>query len=221
MSIRGDRTGGVRAIASRWAHAITDLPRWIWVAAAAVAALLIVVIATGGFAQAVSEPREVDAGDEVRTGQLSVAVRDAEFTREVESEYLDAEDGEVLLVMTLALENLTDRPIGVGTSADRIDTNLVNHEQPLLDLAGLESTDSAYVWRADGSAGQVYLQPGVPAEVMIAWPVPDDSTAGETVSLDVHEAVIGTGAVILSSRVVTWRAGDIAARIAVPVSGTP
>ena len=218
MTIRGDRTGGVRAIASRWAHAIADLPRWTWFAEAAVAALLIVVIATGGFAQALAEPRRVDAGDEVRTGQLSVTVLDAEFTREVESEYLDAEDGEVLLVVTFTMENLTDDPIGVGTTADRIDTNLVNHEDPLLDLAGLEPTDSAYVWRADGSAGQVYLQPGVPAEVTIAWPVPDDARNGGAVSLDVHEAAISNGAVILSSRVVTWRAGDIAARITVPVS---
>lgn len=218
MTIRGDRTGGVRAIASRWAHAIGDLPRWTWAAGAAVAALLIVVIATGGFARAVATPRVVAAGDEVRTGQLSVTVREAELTREVESEYLDAEDGEVLLVMTLAMENLTDDPIGVGTTADRIDTNLVNHDEPLLDLAGVEPTDSAYVWRADGSAGQVYLQPGVPAEVMIAWTIPEDAITGDTVSLDVHEAVVSTGAVILSSRVVTWRAGDIAARVAVALS---
>lgn len=220
MTIRGDRTGGVRAIASRWSRAIADLPRWIWVAAAAVAALLIVVIATGGLAQALTEPRRVDAGDEVRTGQLSITVLEAEFTREVESEYLDAEDGEVLLVVTLAMENLTDNAIGVGTTADRIDTNLVNHDEPLLDLTGVEATDNADVWRADGSAGQVYLQPGVPAEVTIAWPVPEDAMTGDTVSLDVHEAAISTGAVLLSSRVVTWRAADIAARIVVPVSET-
>jgi hypothetical protein len=220
VTIRGDRTGGVRAIASRWARSVSDLPRWIWVAAAAVAALLIVVIATGGLAQALTEPRSVDAGDEVRTGQLSVTVLDAEFTREVESEYLDAEDGEVLLVMTLAMENLTDHPIGVGTTADRIDTNLVNHDEPLLGLVGVEPTDNADVWRADGSAGQVYLQPGVPDEVMIAWPVPEDAMTGDAVALDVHEAAISTGAVLLSSRVVTWRAADIAARIVIPVSGT-
>lgn len=213
--------GGARAIASRWARAIADLPRWIWVAAAGVAALLIVIIATGGLAQAFTEPRSAGTGDEVRTGQLSVTVLDAEFTREVESEYLEAEDGEVLLVMTIAMENLTARPIGVGTTADRIDTNLVNHDRPLLDLVGAEPTDSAMVWRADGSAGQVYLQPGVPADVTIAWPVPEETASGDTVALDVHEAAISTGAVILSSRVETWRAADIAARISVTVSESP
>ena len=217
MTIRGDVAGGARAIAARWVRAIADLPRGIWVAAAALAALLIVIIATGGLAQATAEPRRVDVGDEVRTGQLSVTVLDAEFTREVEAEYLDADDGEVLLVMTIAMENLTDRPIGVGSTADRIDTNLVNHDRPLLDLADVEATDSAYVWRADGSAGQVYLQPGVPSDITIAWPVPEATITDSAVSLDVHEASISTGAVVLSSRVVTWRADDVAARIVVPV----
>ena len=130
---------------------------------------------------------------------------------------LEAEPGQTLLVLRTRIENLSDTPIGVGSTADLTKANLVNTDRPLIDLVGVTAVDRTAVWRPDGSSGQVFLQPGVPAEVMLAWTIPDDALAGREVSLDVHDAEVSVGAVILSSNVVTWRAGDVVARITVPV----
>ena len=123
--------------------------------------------------------------------------------------------------MTLEMLNLSDAPVGVGTTADRTKAGFVNTENPLLDLVGTTAVDSAAVWRADGSAGQVILQPGVPSEVTIAWTVPEDAFPDGVVTLDVHEVEVRRGAVILSSGVVTWRAAETSARILIPAEESP
>ncbi|WP_311243773.1 hypothetical protein [Microbacterium sp. WCS2018Hpa-23] len=226
MSKTGDHDGtapkiDVRAIVSRWARSLAEVPRWIWVVAAALIALILVVVAIGGFAQAQTAPIELGVDDEARASVYAVTVLDAEFTDAVESEYLEADPGETLLVMTMRMENLSDAPIGVGTTADRTKAGLVNTDDPLIELTGVTATDSVSVWRADGSSGQVILQPGVPSEVMLAWTVPDDAFPDGGVSLDIHEVEIRRGAVILSSSVVTWRAIDTFARISVTPTEAP
>lgn len=217
MTISGEQWR-VRAVLSRWGRALGEVPRWVWVVAASVLLVAVIVIVTGGLARSVTEAAEVAAGDEVRTPTYAITVLDVAFTDAVESEYLEAEPGEKLLIMTARMENLADAPIGVGTTADLLKANLVNTAEPLLDLHGAEATGSATVWRADGSAGQVVLQPGVPDEVTIAWPVPDGAFSDGAVALDVHEAEVSRGAVILSSRVVTWRPDGVVARILVSAS---
>ena len=205
----------VRSAVSRWTHAAVELPRWIWWAAAALVALMIVVAAMGGLSRAEASPTDLGPDDEARTSMYAITVLDAEFTTEVESEYLEAEPGEKFLVMSTRMENLSDTPIGVGTTADRVSTGFVNTENPLLDLKGVTATDSVDVWRADGSSGQVILQPGVPDQVTFAWTVPEDSFPDGAVSLDVYEAETRRGQVVLSSRAVTWRPAALSARITV------
>lgn len=219
MTVSGEAKGGVRvrAMLARWSRAVADLPRWIWFAAAAVVAVLITVIALGGFAAARTETTPAGPEEEVRTSAYAVTVLDAQLAGAVESEYLEAEPGQTLLVLRTRIENLSDTPIGVGSTADLTKANLVNTDRPLIDLVGVTAVDRTAVWRPDGSSGQVFLQPGVPAEVMLAWTIPDDALTGREVSLDVHDAEVSVGAVILSSNVVTWRAGDVVARITVPV----
>lgn len=206
---------------TRWGRAIAEIPRAVWFAAGAVVVALVAVVLAGGLSPVRTTPAEVAAGTEVRTSTYALTVQGAELTDAVESEYLEAEAGEVLLVLTLRMENLTDAPIGVGTTADLLKANLVNTADPLLDLHGVTPTGSATVWRADGSAGQVILQPGVPDAVTIAWPVPDDAVAAGAVQLDVHDAEVSRGAVILSSRVVTWRPAELVARVSATAEEAP
>lgn len=215
------RATAVSTVLTRWARAVAEIPRWLWIAAAAIVAIVIVVMLMGGLAQAQPSPSQLGAGDEARTSVYAVTVLDAQFTSEVESEYLEAEPGEKLLVMTMLFENLSDQPIGVGTTADRLKAGIINTDDPLLDLTGIAEIGSASVWRADGSAGQVILQPGVPSEVTIAWTVPEDAFADGVVSLDVHEVEIRRGAVILSSGVVTWRPAELSAQITVDATEAP
>lgn len=220
MTTAGDFSGRMRELASRAERALGDLPTALWVGTIIIVGVLVAVIAVGGLNPAQSSPTVLDRGEEARTSVYSVAVLDGEFTDTVESEFLEAEPGETLLVLTLRMENLSDQAIGVGTSADRITSNLIGTARPLLALSGTEATGSARAWRADGSSGGVVLQPGVPSEVTIAWPVPDDAFADGIITLDVHEATVRGGAVILSSNVVSWRPAEIAAQIRTTVKQT-
>lgn len=204
-----------RAIVARWGRAILDVPRGIWIAAGTAAVVVLVVAVTGGFTRATVQPPELGVDDEARMSTYSITVLAAEFATEVESEYIDADPGEKLLVMTTRMENLTDTPIGVGTTADRTSTNLINVSDPLLELADATATDSVSVWRADGSAGQVILQPGVPSQVTFAWTVPEDAFPAGEVSLDVHEAEVRRGRILISANAISWRAAEVGARITV------
>lgn len=213
----GEVGGRVRALTARGARAAAEVPRWIWLAVFGVAVLLVAALAMGGFARARVELVHVGPGDEVRTSTFAITVLEARLAQIVEEEYLEAEPGEELLVLTTRMENLSETPIGVGSTADLTKANLVNTDEPLIDLVGVTATDRTAVWRPDGSAGQVFLQPDVPSEVRIAWTVPADALPHAAVSLDIHEADVRRGAVILSSDVVTWDAAEVAARITVPI----
>lgn len=213
----GEHGGPARAIAARWLSSFVELPRWIWAAATAVAALCVVVITVGGLAEAEDETRHFGAGQAVRTSTYAITVLDAYTTSEVESEYLEAAPGETLIVLGVRIENLSDTPIGVGSTADLTKANLINTDEPLLELVGVTASDTARAWRPDGSAGEVFLQPDVPSDVVVAWPVYTATLDDSVISIDVHDAEVSIGAVILSSNVVTWSAGEVTARVTVPL----
>lgn len=178
-------------------------------------ATLVTAITLGGLATKEATPTTLTTGDEVRMPLYAVTVLDAELTDEVEDQSLSAEPGETLVVITMQLENLSDRAIGVGRAADKVESQLIGATRSLLDLTGVTSTESAQVWREDGSAGGVFLQPGVPSEVTLAWTAPEDAFADGIVELDVYDAVESRGQILISADHVTWRRGDLAARITV------
>jgi hypothetical protein len=186
-----------------------------WITGGAIAVLLVTVIASGGLEKGDFTPTPVAAGEEVRMPMYAITVLDAKLTDEVEEQSLSADPGETLVLVSMRLENLTDRPIGVGRSADQIASRLINVDESLLSLSGVPSAKSRDVWRDDGSAGSVVLQPGVPSEVTIAWITADDAFAGGVVALDVYDAVETRGQVILSADQISWLRGELAARITV------
>lgn len=201
----------------RGGQALASLGAPLWGAVLVATVLAAAFVGLGGLRPASASPTELDAGDEARTSLYAVTVLDAEMTDAVEDRYVEADEGETLVVVTLRVENLSDRPIDIGGSADRIEARLVNATAPLIALVDVEPTDSAKAWRTDGSAGTVVLQPDVPTDVQIAWPVPEDSFADGILRLDVHEPDVRTGKVLFSSDHISWDRGDLVARIAVPV----
>lgn len=209
------------ADAARTVFSRSALP--FWIAVAAIVGLLAGVIGFGGLAPASRTPALISAGDEARTSLYSVTVLDAELTDAVESRFLEAEPGETLLLVTVRLENLSDRAVGVERSADRVDSRLIVGTEPMLELSGVTATGTARSWRADGSQRAVILQPGVPAEVAIVWPVPDDddtlrALAGGSARLDVHDATEQGGQVILAASTISWRRAELSAQLALEVA---
>lgn len=213
-----DAVGRVRGVTSRTVRsAISPAIRPVWAAAGVVAVLCTAIAAFGGLNQADVTPMQLTEGDEAHQSLYAVTVLDAELTDEVEEEFLSADSGETLVILTMRLENLSDRPVGVGRTADRVESRLINVNAPLLALSDVTSEESTRVWRVDGSAGAVILQPGVPSEVKMAWVVPEDSFTDAPVRLDVYDATESMGQVILSADAITWRRTDLAATITVDV----
>ncbi|WP_300265418.1 hypothetical protein [Microbacterium sp.] len=217
-AVRGSLRAAWRLIGS----ALAAVPTLLWIAIGLVAALIVAVTASGGLRAVETVPVATAMGDELHLSEYTVTVLDAAFTDAVEDQFLEADAGETLLVVTMELENTTDRPIGLTTSADRISTGFVNTRNPLFTLTspehgegerpGIEPTTSVLAWRTDGSAGSVILQPGVPSALRVAWTVPADAVAAG-VSLDVYDAQVTTGQILISSDQVIWRRGELAARI--------
>lgn len=215
---------GVRdaaAGAARTAFSRRAVP--LWIAAAAVVGLLAGFIGFGGLAPASRTPAMVAAGDEARTSLYTVSVLDVELADAVESQFLEAGPGETLLLVTVRLENLSDRAVGVERSADRVESRLIVGREPMLALSGVTPTDTARSWRADESTRAVILQPGVPADVTIAWPVRDDAATAAafdegTVRLDAYDAVEQSGQVILAASTITWRRAELRAQLDLDVA---
>lgn len=207
------RTRGAVAHASRAAISRRAVPAWV--VAGAITVLLVTAIASGALETDEVAPTPLGAGEEVRMPLYSVTLLDAQLTDEVEEQSLSADPGETLVLVSMRLENLSDQPIGVGRSADKIASRLIHVETSLLSLSGVPSAESTDVWRDDGSAGSIILQPGVPSEVTIAWIAPEDAFSDGTVGLDVYDAVETRGQVILSADQISWRRGELAARITV------
>lgn len=201
------------ARASRAARNRRAAPAWI--AGGAIAIIVVTVVASGGLDKSDVAPSPVTAGHEVRMPLYAITVLDSTLADEVEEQYLSADPGEILVLVSMRLENLTDRPIGVGRGADNVASRLINVDESLLSLSGVPSAKSVDVWRNDGSAGSVVLQPGVPSEVTIAWIAADDAFTDEVVRLDVYDAVETHGQVILSADQISWRRAGLAARITV------
>lgn len=223
MRTRG--AGGVRDAATRAVRpAFSRGAAPFWIALALSVVLLVGFIGFGGLAPASRTPAQVSAGDEARTSLYSVTVLDAVLTDTVERQFLEAEPGETLLVVTMRLENLSDRAVGVERSADRVESRMIVGREPLLELSGVASTGTARSWRTDGSTRAVILQPGVPAEVTVAWPVADDDATAAALDegaarLDVHDAVEQSGQVILAASTITWRRAELSARLDLGVTG--
>lgn len=197
---------GLRLVFSRRA-------RPFWIAGAGLCLAGAVLTAVGAFDGIEPEPVEVPVGEEVRLPTYAVTVLDAEVTDAVEEQFLEADAGEALLLVTMRLENLSDRTIGVDTSPDLMTSRLVNASSPLIELTGVTATRSARIWRDVDSPQHPLLQPGVPAEITVAWPVDSAELREGSPALEIHEAEVSTGRFIVSSDAITWMQGDAVARI--------
>lgn len=211
-SIR-DRARAASLRAARSATSRASLP-W-WITGAGAVALVGVVVGVGGFDTVSNDAEAVDTGTAITTSLYAVTITGGELTDAVEEEYLEADEGETLLVLDLTIENLSDAPVGVGTAVDRVASRLVNARAALLVIPEANDTYSARAWRPDGSSGEVVLQPGVPSEIRVAWTVPSDAFTEGRAELDVYDAVEQGGQIILSSSSVTWQRREQVARVIV------
>lgn len=208
---RAERADGTAVRGIRSLFSLRMMP--VWISAAVLAVGVGALIAIGAFDTAHHEPDAVAIGDEVRLSTYTVTVLDVEVTDAVDEQYLEADPGESLLLVTLRLENLTDATVSVVGSADRVSSRLINATAPLLDLTGVGDPGTALVWNDIASPRYPLLQPDVPAEITAAWRVSTAELEKGAAAIEVHDAIERAGQIIVSSDVVSWTQGALIARV--------
>lgn len=196
-----------------WVRAAADRVPTRWFTSIATALFLAVTAAFGGMATAaVPAPAELAAGQEHRNAQLALTVRRAVLLDEFPEAGVWPEEGERVLVLDLDVENVWTRPLATGGDAS---VSAALRVQRLGDAA------PASVARYDDATGSPWLQPGVPARVVVTWTVEASAIAdGDELRVDVRDETLYTGSVVLSGQywedpktaaVVTVRVEDLGA----------
>ncbi|MCP2635834.1 hypothetical protein K0817_004535 [Microbacterium sp. HD4P20] len=176
-----------------WVRAATDRVPTRWFAGIATAAFLAATAAFGGLATAAPpELERLEPGEAHVTDQRSFTVQRAVLIDELSDAGVDVEEGERVLALIADVENTWTQPV----SATGIYG--VAHS---FSIPGIERGSRDASARLDDGTWTPFLQPGVPATVVFAWPV-DADRFSETDSIEVtlYDTTLITGSVVLDEQ---------------------
>ena len=146
-----------------WLRAASDRVPTRWFAGIATGLFLAATAAFGGLAT-VSEPEiaAIQPGDEHQNDQLSITVERAVLLDEFPEAGVYVEDDEDVLALQIGVENRWTEAISAGPAGSVART---------VRIAELADTERESVARYDDATTSPWLQPGVPAELVITWVV--------------------------------------------------
>lgn len=198
--------GGEEAERARWVSRAWDRVPTGWFAGILTAAFLTATAAFGGLAEAAVPPvPELNAGQTHQNEQFALTVERAVLIDELPEAGVTVEAGERVLALVLTAENVWDRAqpsAGSGgiTAAVRI---------PELGDVPADS-----VARFDDTTVSPYLQPRVPAQLVLAWAVDAERfDTAENVDIELRDLSLRTGALVVSGQ--WWDTPVTAARMSV------
>ncbi|MDQ0615187.1 hypothetical protein QF046_002828 [Microbacterium sp. W4I4] len=159
-----------------------------WLLTASGGVLLAATAAFGGLEEVPPPPvPTVEAGEQYAGSDLQLTVQGVELRTERGNAavYPDAEKDERVLAVIVEVMNTFDKP--------RLATAL-GEVSPVVDGIRVDGLDAKpEVSRADGSGG-TFLQPDVPAQLVLAWIVgPDDLKDGDEVTLTLPDSTHRVG----------------------------
>ena len=132
------------------------------------------------------------AGDEHRSEQLAVTVDRAALIDDFDEAGIYVEPGERVLALVVDVENLWTEPLPTTTGFSVSST---------IRVTGAKGSEPASVARFDDATLAPRLQPGVPARLVLTWPVDDDRFAdGDTLSIILSDETLYTGTSVLSGQ---------------------
>ena len=184
-----------RATQAAAAGPLSRLVAWVkriptgWFASILTGLFLAVTAAFGGLApvaEAAVAPLEV--GEAQDGAQLSVAVERAVLFDSFPEAGAYAEEGERVLALLVTVENRWSKPLlsshGAVEQALRLDGV----------TADVDGAEPSAIARLDDATFGPWLQPGVPADLVVSWVVPETSIqVGDPVSVVVREATLEIG----------------------------
>lgn len=160
-----------------------------WFASILTGIFLAVAAAFGGLAPVAEAAVAPVAAGEARVGdQLSVSVERAVLFDSFPEAGAYAEDGERVLALLVTVENRWTQPLLSSQGAVEQALRLDGVSE---DVDDAEPTSIA---RLDDATFGPWLQPGVPAELVVSWVVPESSVrAGESIDVVIREATLEVG----------------------------
>lgn len=162
----GDAAPGARR-GFRWVRAASDRVPTRWFAGIATGFFLAMTAAFGGLATATQPAlRAIQPGEEHRNDQLSITVDRAVLLDEFPEAGIFVEDDERVLAVRIGVENQWTEALSADPRSSIAES---------LEVTGLSAPSS--VARYDDATVNPWLQPGVPAELVITWAVDADQFA--------------------------------------------
>jgi hypothetical protein len=177
-----------------WLRAATDRVPTRWFAAIGTAVFLAATAAFGGLATA-SEPgpAAIEAGTEYRNDEFAITVERAVLLDEFPEAgaFVDEDGNERVLAVQMSIENLWSEPLTAGP--------LTLTES--LSIEELGDIPMESVARFDDATTSPWLQPGVPAEIVLTWIIDaDDFVAGDVLHLTLNDLSLYTGSFVITGQ---------------------
>lgn len=176
-----------------WVRAASDRVPTKWFAGIGTAAFLGATAAFGGLATAADAPvADLGAGEEHRNDQFAITVERAVLIDEFQGAGVYVEDGERVLALLIRVENTWNQPLAAYP-----DSSLTQS----LEIEGLTDTTPDSVARYDDATLSPSLQPGVPAQLLLAWAVEADAfTDEQELRITLNDMTLHTGSFVVNGQ---------------------
>lgn len=177
-----------------WIRAASDRVPTRWFAGIATGLFLAVTAAFGGLATAAPpELTRLEPGEPHVTDQRSFTVQRAVLIDELPDAGVDVEEGQRVFAVIAEIENAWTEPMPSTGSFGIASSFSIEHIE-------MGSRDASA--RLDDSTWNPWLQPGVPATIVFAWPVQADRYSdGEEVEVTLYDTTLITGSFVSGD---TW-----------------
>lgn len=193
----------------QWLRTASDKVPTKWFATAGTVLFLAATAAFGGLATAQEPgPVELAVGEEHRNDQLAVTVQRAVLIDELPEAGIMVEPGQRVLALVVDAENLWTEPLMTARGHGVRDAVVL--------ARGADVIEADEVARLDDGTFGPWLQPGVPATLVLAWAVDGRSyRGGQELRFVLRDETLYTGSFVMSGQ--SWEDPEEVAFVAVEV----
>jgi hypothetical protein len=175
-----------------WLKAASDRVPTRWFTGIGTALFLVATAAFGGLATA-AEP-EITAlapGEAHRNDQLSMTIERAVLVDEFPEAGVYVDDGERVLAVLLTVENRWTEPLAAYSDSSVTQS---------LSIDGFAEPPES-VARYDDATVSPWLQPGVPAQIVLAWAIESDRLEdGQELEITLNDMTLHTGSFVANGQ---------------------
>jgi hypothetical protein len=175
-----------------WVRSASDRVPTRWFAGIATGLFLLATAAFGGLATAATPPiTALEPGAEHRNDQLALTIERAVLVDEFPEAGVFVDDGERVLALVVSAENMWSEPLAASPNSSVTES---------LTIDGLPAMPDS-VARYDDATLNPTLQPGVPAEIVLAWAVEaGDFADAQRLTVTLNDMTLYTGSFVANGQ---------------------